>query len=741
MKKWLMLLLLCACLVLGVLVGCSGQGDKKPNDPGGDITDPDDPNDPDDPDDPDDPGTGDKDETSPVFVFEGYEGSEIELPAVEAGEAVVFPAVKVTDDTDGDITSQLRIYAPTGAETSFEDTQNGRVYTLEILEAGTFETVLRSDDAAGNRGVATVTFTVTAATEDTVVTAEEAEIANLAQSDKVYKESFASGSENKLVGLSLDAECMYYRSDEQAIDGTSLVIRYENDSPYVALLSLRDYLTRPGTLSVEFDIKLLSGVGCAQWYFGLTPLNSNTQVDLSQFSVGETKHVSAKIVVDNDTPQGLSLFAMTECTMEIALDNFTLSYRDQTAPTYIPTQEDMESETGAVWDWTTKAMAVGNGEIVPVPDDLRGQEGWSDNVLYINNLVNSGSDFYATNELFTVGTIYEISFTYKLLKNCNAFSGVHATTLFNEMKSCGGNAGDVGVYKAHFTAKDGDVRYILYGVFEAYIGNFSVRVMDPSELEPDTDVPYDAPNGGEWVDAPEFLQGQEGFSEKVLYGEYCNTGFDFNNFTVEVGKTYRVSFKYYLVESGWGNWNQVHFGSGKVNELEQTLNTVLSYTLEYAAVEGDSHLFFFGATKIYFGDITFEEATAEPSDPVWEQPYEAPAGGEWVDAPEFLQGQEGFSEKVLYGEYCNTGFDFNNFTVEVGKTYRVSFKYYLVESGWGNWNQVHFGSGKVNELEQTLNTVLSYTLEYTAAEGDSHLFFFGATKIYFGDISFEEVTA
>lgn len=51
MKKWLMLLLLCACLVLGVLVGCSGQGDKKPNDPGGDITDPDDPNDPDDPDD------------------------------------------------------------------------------------------------------------------------------------------------------------------------------------------------------------------------------------------------------------------------------------------------------------------------------------------------------------------------------------------------------------------------------------------------------------------------------------------------------------------------------------------------------------------------------------------------------------------------------------------------------------------------------------------------------------------
>ena len=210
---------------------------------------------------------------------------------------------------------------------------------------------------------------------------------------------------------------------------------------------------------------------------------------------------------------------------------------------------------------------------------------------------------------------------------------------------------------------------------------------------------------------------------------------DFYNFTVEAGKTYRLSFKYYLVESGWGNWNQVHFGSGKVNELEQTTGTVLTYTLEYTATEGDSHFFLFSASKIYIGDITFEEVNAEQT-----PPFTAPTGAEWVETPDFLAGEEGFSDLVLYAEICNTGMDFYNFTVEAGKTYRLSFKYYLVESGWGNWNQVHFGSGKVNELEQTTGTVLTYTLEYTATEGDSHFFLFSASKIYIGDITFEEVT-
>ena len=723
---WLLAVLLCLSMLFAVLAGC----ERTPADESSQTTPPasssEEP----------EPGPS-TDETAPVFVFEGYEGSEIELPAVAAGQPVVFPAVRVTDDRDGDITSGIRLYAPTGAESVYEDTQSGRIYTLTLLEAGTFETVLRSDDEAGNRGVAVVTFTVTAATADSPVPEEEASLSNLAESGKVFRESFAAGSANELVGLSLDAEYMYYRSDEQAIDGTSLVIRYQNDRPYVALLALRDYLTRPGTLSVEFDIKLLSGTGCPQWYFGLTPLNNNVQVDLSTFAVGETRHVSARIVVDNDTPQGLSLFSMAESTMEIAVDNFVLSFIDQTVPTYIPTQDEIASETGAVWDWTTKAMAVANGEIVAAPADLQGVEGFSDNVMYINNTANSGSDFYATNELFVVGTTYEISFSYKLLRSCSAFSGVHAGTGFGEMKSCGGSAGDVGVYRDHFTAKDGDVRYILYGVFEGYIGDFSVRAMDPSELETPSEAPFDAPTGGEWVEAPDFLAGQEGFSDLVLYAEYCNANFELRNFTVEAGKTYLLSFKYYLVDTPeWGNWNQVHFGNGvKVNELEQTPNTVLSYSTEYTAVEGDAYLYFFGATRIYFGDILLEEI--EPSPTV---PFQAPAGAEWVEAPDFLAGEEGFSDLVLYAEICNTGMDFNNFTVEAGKTYRLSFKYYLVESGWGNWNQVHFGSGKVNELEQTTGTVLTYTLEYTATEGDSHFFLFSASKIYIGDITFEEVT-
>ena len=748
MKKWFLLAILCLGMLFAVLAGCSPGNEQDP--PDTDITDPGDDEDPDkddeDPDqgDEDDPEPG-KDETAPVFTFEGYTGSEITLPDIAAGQAVVFPAVRVTDDTDGDITENLRIYAPTGAQAAYEDAENGRTYTLTLYEAGTFETILRSDDVAGNRGVATVTFTITAATPDSEVSEEEASIANLAESEKVYKESFASGSANALVGLNFDAEYMSYRSDSQAIDGTSLVVRYDDDAPYTALLSLRDYLTRPGTLSIEFDIKLLSGTGSNAWYFGLTPLNSNIAVDLSGLKEGEKTHVTGNIVVDNDTAQALSMFVMSPATMEIALDNFVLSYRDQTVPTYIPTQAELESETGAVWDWTTKAMAVGNGEIVAVPSDLAGKEGFSENVMYINNAANSGSDFYATNDLFVVGETYEISFSYQLLSG-SALSGVHATTGFNEMKPCGGTAGEIGVYKAHFTAKDGDVRYILYGIFEAYIGDFSVRVMDESELEEPVEGPFEAPANMEWVEAPGFLQGQEGFSDIVLYGEILNTGADFYNFTVEAGKTYHLSFKYYLVESGWGNWNQIHFSSDTVNELQQTVDTVLTYELEYTAVEGDSHFFLFSASKIYIGDITFEEIETpvtppEEEDPV-EGPFAAPAGGQWVEAPEFLQGQDGFSDVVLYGEYTNAGFDFNNFTVEAGKTYRLSFKYYLIESGWGNWNQVHFGNGtKVNELQQTVGTVLSYELEYTAAEGDSHFSLFGASKIYIGDITFEEVDA
>lgn len=726
-KILLLFVSLCLCFSIGMFTACvddSGSDTESPTESS---------------ESPSDSSSGgsseEADNESPVFSFKGYDGQEIVLPAVAAGNPVVLPAVKVTDNKDGDITSKIRAYQPTGVGISYEDGEEGRVYTLTTLEANEFELVLRADDNAGNRGVATVTFTVTAATADEAVSEEEGKMSNLAESGKVYKENFAAGTNNELVGLGLDSEFMYYRSDAQAINGTSLVFKYEDNQQVVDFLTLRDYLTRPGTLDIEFDIKLLSGAGSPQWYFGLTPLNNNVLVNLSALSVGETKHVSGKIVVDNDTPQGLRMFTMTKATMEIAVDNFKMSYTDQAAPTYIPTAEELASETGAVWDWTTKAMAVANGDIVATPEDLKGTDGWSNNAMHIANGTNSGSDFYATNDLFVVGKTYEVKFAYKLNKNCGALVGVHAGTLFDVMPRCSGKAGDAGVYKAHFKAKDGDVRFILYGVFDAYIGDFSIRVMDPSELE-EENYPFEAPSGAQWIkasEAPEAIRGQEGFSDYIIYGNPVNSKIDFKNFSVEEGKTYKVSFKYYLEESGFGNWNQVHFGNGtKANELLQTVGVIHSYEIEYTAVTGDTNFSLLGACKIYIGDITFEI--------VAKKPFAAPEGGKWVEAPEALKGQEGFSEFVLYGEYQNTGFDFNNFKVEVGKTYIISFKYYLIQSGWGNWNQIHFGNGtKVNELSQTVGTIHTYELTYTAVEKDTHFYLFGACKIYFGDIKFEEV--
>ena len=102
---WLLAVLLCLSMLFAVLAGC----ERTPADESSQTTPPasssEEP----------EPGPS-TDETAPVFVFEGYEGSEIELPAVAAGQPVVFPAVRVSDDGDGDSTSGIRLCAPTGAE-------------------------------------------------------------------------------------------------------------------------------------------------------------------------------------------------------------------------------------------------------------------------------------------------------------------------------------------------------------------------------------------------------------------------------------------------------------------------------------------------------------------------------------------------------------------------------------------------------------------------------------------------
>jgi hypothetical protein len=298
------------------------------------------------------------------------------------------------------------------------------------------------------------------------------------------------------------------------------------------------------------------------------------------------------------------------------------------------------------------------------------------------------------------------------------------------------------------------------------------------ELLPMKSVTYDHTDNrmyipySEAVNKPSSLSGQDGFSDNVIeitsYGAMLRLA---NTSALFVpGKTYRISFNYYIADSASAtlyigisgaansfNWQAMQSGTGEVREFSVTFTAQSGDRLVGEEVQS---LNFYSAGKaihLYVGDITIENLYAADD-------LIADGGRTWdnvnllmdvdnstiIDIPDILKGGngdplEGFSSKVLHvNPEGEEGLEFlfrhSAGLFKAGRTYKISFTYYTINQKNGflfvGFN-VAGGSGVATTVFPELLAgigVHQYTAIFTAKEADS---LFGIYTNIFGTHLYE----
>ena len=183
-------------------------------------------------------------------------------------------------------------------------------------------------------------------------------------------------------------------------------------------------------------------------------------------------------------------------------------------------------------------------------------------------------------------------------------------------------------YSATFTATELDTFYMLYLAghpLQMYLGNFTITVLPTPSYGGDTSVAgtvsWDQDEyvmevtNATLIESPSELSGIEGFGDCVLYLD--NTGNNNDSFVFngtkglfEAGKTYEITFTYYVIESeGWMYSGFAGAGATGFEVLPPLSESagIHTYAATFTATEADEAYMIFMAShplKMYLGAFT-----------------------------------------------------------------------------------------------------------------------------------------
>lgn len=189
-----------------------------------------------------------------------------------------------------------------------------------------------------------------------------------------FKENFAKGVDSPLISSAGLASHVKPEAGVRAISGNSLVIDYGKcagaENEWIAN-GLSPYL-KPGKWEVSFDVKLVSGTGFSDFYFGYRKVggesSSERQVSLAEMKEGETKHISDSRICDFD--DGVWQFRIYKRNRNgdavLTLDNFTFIYTNVVYKTTYPSEEELKA--GFTYDWTENYTPISSTDPVFLED-------------------------------------------------------------------------------------------------------------------------------------------------------------------------------------------------------------------------------------------------------------------------------------------------------------------------------------------------------------------------------------
>lgn len=362
-----------------------------------------------------------EDIAAPELEVEGGDATLENLEA-KAGEWLLLPRVKSTDNADGNLTeSILAMSVPDGVtfeKISDQSDENWTAYRAMCESAGVFDAGFLSYDEAGNKGSKVFQLTFESPRDDeTSVTEEENDLANLLEDGGVYKENFAKGYMSPLISNSMPT-MSYIDSISDGINGSSLILE-DVRKEICHFLNLMDYITKSGNYVFSFDLKLISGTPFNTFYFCVNQGDMgkqlmNIRVPFDSLKIGEVKHFDIPFSLVEDAKIAISFFPIYTESLEnptkIALDNIEIRYNEFDVTSKVPTQEELE--TGFVWDHETNMTSLGHGQIVSNPNTglLTEAQGFGSKVMSLS-LSNEGVriHFGGAQDIFRQGAYYRIS--------------------------------------------------------------------------------------------------------------------------------------------------------------------------------------------------------------------------------------------------------------------------------------------------------------------------------------------
>ena len=534
------------------------------------------------------------DTTAPEITFATYGDL-----TVKVNTPLTLPAATVIDDTDGDITDSLEVGADPQQGTRIVKASKG-VYTFEAEAAGEYGISYYVLDEAENEAEEFLTVTVTPETAETVISADENKIENLAASQKTFKENFEKGYNSPFMKKHSSEQVTKANisGGNDAIAGNSLILDYSEGttgSNFRYWLGAFDEYIRSGRWTIEMDVKVISGTPGGRFYlqFIYDGDNSGDNMDylINQEGITHIKYDYVK-TFDPDKTWHFATFWLNNPSYEnlkIAIDNIEITWKEVVDATYVHTDEaaeitaeDLDGDGVTLnLSGTSYTALSGSGRYVATDklvngdiltqeqaEDITETNGFGDCAIYMTTQINS---FLAFDRL-CIDPAYNYTLTIK------AYSAVASQWMFFFTNAAGGQSGNsgglsgTGVQTWTYTFQ-GNAGYIHIGMYSSpisplLIGEISLKrevkqasSTTPNGYEVGKKWTYDystaTPGGTSKFTAVDTstvdeLSGLEGFGSRCYQFTHNNTGDktgELVNGIFETCGVYEVVLYTYIVEN------------------------------------------------------------------------------------------------------------------------------------------------------------------------------------------------
>ena len=438
------------------------------------------------------------DTTAPTITINGEKSYTIAI-----GEALTLPTATVVDDVDGNISDTVYLVLADGAK--FATLKDG-VFTSNV--GGKHEIIYYAEDKAQNEAYETVVVQVQTATAEEEKENVSKEMTALNESGATFFENFEAGPQNTLMK---NAYKPYFTltGTEDAISGNSLIIDYadlEKQTNRINLSNLMPYL-KTGRWTVEFDVKLVSGVGFDDFVFayninGEASVNSyGKRYDLSDMEVGEVRHITYQKVFEIiEEEAGQYYFYLYKVGTEyfesvLAFDNFTFRWEELPYTTYVPTLNELKE--GFTYDWSNEKYAT-LGEPVQVADiadegvktAITNAEGFGERVMHLtgssllNGILSAHNPlFFEPNKVVTLDINY-----YAVAKNGDSYLTVFNGDATNRTLQADifYDVGSPSKTSVRYITGSGETGFYFYTWDEGwdiYVGDITITIADRMDID------------------------------------------------------------------------------------------------------------------------------------------------------------------------------------------------------------------------------------------------------------------